>query len=196
MSSDFGDYEFHKTLWLKHPYSSFIRGFSFESSDYGKDLIYINWFVQPLYVPSDCITYIIGARVVGGNHNSYWHIKTDYLNNASAEILEAMLAEAKPKLEAFISPASVYTYLKANPASIRQTEARAYSAAYAGLPDYETELEVIINELNDPAKRYTDWLNEIYANTKLLLDNAKKGHPFVKSIMDEWIVKTKENLKL
>src|SRR5690348_10025170 len=63
--ADLPGFTYKGSLLFARPVVHLLRGFSFDTSGFSADAFDVEVFVQPLYVPTDCITYTFGRRLHG-----------------------------------------------------------------------------------------------------------------------------------
>jgi len=193
-----------KTELFLYPINYLLRAFSFESSQFDPYNFTIYVFVQPLYVPDDCIVFNIGSRlgIMAGLGDKWWDYTPERESIIMDEILSLMKQHGVPFLQRIQTPQDLVEEIKRRfpeedyPDSY-YNEIIAFSLILAG------KFEEALQELNrliyvlkeDPELR--EWEIERMKRAERLRDmlmEDKKEEAI--QLLKEWTVYTARNLRL
>ena len=84
------------SLAYRRPVEQLLCGLSFDTSSFTSARIYVTAFVQPLFVPADCITLTFGDRL----GDDFWDVDEDDPDPVFAAIAEVAERDALPLFDA------------------------------------------------------------------------------------------------
>jgi hypothetical protein len=180
------------------PVRYLLRGLSFGSSAYTKDLFYPSVFVQPLYLPVDYIFLTFGDRLRAGDHQEGWEFTPEIANEVREDVLNSIRQQALPFLDTIKEPIDLALACETYPQpsatrfswptdDINVMESAAYSWLVAGNARKCLEWLNRINRKSttDPDDRA--WAQELYARAKKHSDMLEKGREIeVRDQLDVW----------
>lgn len=67
LSDSFSAYQLKGHLLYQISEGLLLKGFSFDSSGFDKNALYLQGFVQPLYIPDESVSYFCGDRIFSGS---------------------------------------------------------------------------------------------------------------------------------
>ena len=91
--------------------SYLLSGLCFEPSGFDAAAMYVNVFVQPLFVPCDHVVLSYGHRLKGEAGQSGWTITSSNESAVMADILAAMQSDGISFMERIKSPAELATHI-------------------------------------------------------------------------------------
>src|SRR5215217_4323372 len=81
-----------RSLLYRRPLDYFLHGLSFDTSSFSSSRIFVQAFIQPLYVPYDDLIYTYGFRL----GDDFWDVGDQDPNQAFAAIAQAARRDALP----------------------------------------------------------------------------------------------------
>lgn len=91
---------------VRLPIGSVLSDVLFEASAFSKVPFYINFFVQPLYVPSEHLMLSFGERVLG-----QWDYDASKIEELANRVFQAKRDQALPFFDLFGTPGLLYKNL-------------------------------------------------------------------------------------
>ena len=131
-----------KRLLHVAPVCDILRGYYFESSGFDANLVWVEAFVQPLYVPSDCLVLSRGGRLgcLRGEPEEKWDTREVLPAVAFGQMADRIVVEGEQTLGGLDAPAALLRWLLAPPQAgfddratleaVAYTHARLVVAAY------------------------------------------------------------------
>ncbi|WP_428269825.1 hypothetical protein [Haliangium sp.] len=169
------------------PRGRILRGVVLEGSAADSDGVYLWKFVQPLYVPSTVIAFILGDRLGGG-------CKTWRVNEAEAAAA-IVLKEGVPFFGPIDSPEKLadWGYLDGE-RNAHMREAKAYSLIAAGrLIEGIRALRELAESLEG---KDTPWVVEMKERAEQLAALAESNPPAAHELLAHWEAETVSALRL
>jgi hypothetical protein len=189
-----GNYKISNNCLIKSPIKDIIVGFCFENSS-SENMMYIWWFAQPLFVPSDTMNLTFGNRINLGEGGQLWDFsqsKTE--NNIKILSREMQLIEIK-EINTLETPLNFYhNYYKNKEKNLRIYEAIVISASWVDLPNMDNEIENCLLFVDKNLDKTIPWIKQVVENLNLLKEKKTKEDKH--TLLDRWKNETIANLKL
>lgn len=181
------------------PIGDLLRGFTFDSSAFDRDVAYLCVFVQPLYVPEDHIVLTFGKRLENRlgflRRNEAWHLDSDVLEQSATAIVKAMVQEGLPFLRKLNTPELFIRNVR-SPFGLFDTvfhrEAVAYSLARLGRYRLAERKLASVSRSVKP----TDAWQQVQRNADRLRAAVRLGPAHAQELLDEWKRQTLSALRL
>jgi len=198
-------YNVHKDLIFVQECDFFIKGYDFESRG-NDDLDLAVWyFVQPLFVKSDCLYYNFGNRlsykrkvnILKSKELEWWDARKENWDVTFKSIFDTIQINGEKKIGKKLSAESFYKeFYKERKDNIRVFEAVAYSTVLFGNEDLQNKLIIdLINFCNSQIESKNDEVEiQIKNDATLLLEANSTERRML--ILKNWANETIKNLKL
>lgn len=197
--SDLPGFAVTRGIIHKTPVGGLLRGFWFDSSAFDKYLAYLYVFVQPLYVPSNCLFLNFGRRLGYPFgfllSNEGWKLDPDTWESSAPLLLKTMVRHGLPflrkrdNIELFIRNLK-YGIRFEN--TIFDREALAYSLAWLGqYKEAAGLLKSLIRAIKPEHLR-----QNVRDNAEQLLRAIQTGPDHAQELLHRWFEETSRNLRL
>jgi len=182
-------------MLLAGPLEHLLRGFFFDASGFDASWFYLQVFVQPLYVPSDHISFNFGQRIAG------WKINKSNEDEVMSQVLLRVREEGLPLLERIQVPLDLAQYVaeQKNIDDPYVQEARAYSLIIAGehsqgLEGMEQLLKTLARHIEREPGVY--WLQDLHKRNYTFYNLLSHNSEAAIKQLEEWRAYTLRSLNL
>jgi hypothetical protein len=195
---DLPGFELKKGILFSSPIGYVLRAFTHQPSAFDRNPFYIHAFLQPLFVPAEYETGVIGIR------SRAWRLDRDRVS----EIQEWAREEGRPLLEKAHTPGELADRIREHDQGHlpdpHKLEALAYSLVLAG--EYEAAyrklddaVAVSLDYISEDAELWADsdeedWLHEVLARMRRVREALKSDPTAAVAILHEWRRETARNL--
>ena len=188
-------------LLLASPIQYLLRGYSCEPSAFDRAKFCVQVFVQPLFVPTDNIAFVIGDRLgsIKGRHDKWWN----YSNEDEAGVMHDVFAHIQREghvildkfktLEDFVKNAITR---HTNPYSPYPAEMVAYGAILIGDGKKACRMFDRLENTLRTAKHHRDYHDEILARAHRVRAAFERDRSEAIAILNRWRDETVAALKL
>lgn len=190
-------YDVSNGILIRRPLRHLIAGYCFESSGFDADSFYLWAFVQPLYVPSDHISFTFGRRLSHGSSDG-WSLSGNDTQDMRA-VWEAIRAQGTDYLACLGTPRDIAErgqMIRAAPDDPHVLEARAYSYALIGCLGQARDLALQAQDVWRRLSHGTPWAVELVQRITVFLERLSVGSSSVSQLLEEWSDGTARNLRL
>lgn len=196
--ADLPDFAYRGSLLFVRPVVHLLRGFYFESSAFDADAFHVWTFVQPLYVPSDCVIFNFGTRLYG-RWGEGWTLDRQDEGATMTDVLVSIKEKGLPFLAPVQTPGDLArkaSLVGGYPNTPHTAEAVAYSFVLAH--EYPEALQALdrfrtilaTHDLTNP------WLAEMQRRSELVRDRLERNPHEAIELLEEWNEQTRSDLRL
>jgi hypothetical protein len=202
IESHLNDYEIHKDIVFKIENNFFLKGYVFESSgNSGYDLS-VAYFIQPLFVKSDCLHLTFGDRLTYSKKINlfksrkleWWDASKENSDNSFQSIIKSIQSQGEPFLQKINTAKDFYKkYSSDKKDNIRIYEAVAYSSIlFASDTKQNNLLNGLINYSKTKINRDDDCIDKVRDDATLLL--KEKTTKNRQNVLKKWSLETLQNI--
>jgi hypothetical protein len=162
-----------------------LRGFYFEASGWNKEIFYLWVFVQPLFVPSDHFSFLLGKRI--GSSTGLRLVK-GCEEQVMSRVLACIQEEGLPFLSTLSSPIDIAKRAKQihpNSHDPYIMESVAYALILAGLESQAKEEMAHFLTLQEKEAKY-DWQFEQIKRVQLMKVALAQSPEIAVQLLMEW----------
>ena len=190
----------YKGRLLYYPTDLFLRGFYFEHSSSNKNILALEVFVLPLFIPKEHLSFNFGYRIRRQTGEEWWDIENNNMDTIAIELSDAIKTEGIPYLHSVRTPE---LFIKNSAGQLSDSPYWLQAKAYAfclienNIQIVNKVLEELINDLQSYNEdKSFDWVMEMINRAKELNNAYREDLSTGRKMMDDFIEYTKKHLKI